>query len=409
VKLNEVCCSAFANVNWKGIVVRENRNMAEVNTGEELQGAATAAAPEGAVAAAAASKSTCSFFRARKRLAGNRNIRGRRQEEEDAKKSSDSDSDDDSNEDGDSGSDVSGGTSAVVQSKRRFRRPGFVAGRSEGANRSKRRRKGAGDSSSSSSSSEDERQPLVGVAFKGSGEMKARSGPLDMGATATAEYDTEATRDARAVEERAKAAREGVENALEDKTYRGLNAYAKFIEKKDKPSGSAAKMSTGPQRAPSNIRSTVRWDYAPDICKDYKETGFCGFGDSCKFMHDRSDYKFGWQLEREMQEGCYGHEDEDEHKYEISSDEEDLPFKCFICRESFVRPVVTRCKHYFCEKCALSHYRKSQRCKACGSQTGGVFNPAKEIVAKMEKAKAEEAKANKEKRVSDNEDESDSD
>ena len=49
-----------------------------------------------------------------------------------------------------------------------------------------------------------------------------------------------------------------------------------------------------------------RWDYAPDICKDYKETGFCGFGDSCKFMHDRSDYKFGWQLEREMEAGTYG-------------------------------------------------------------------------------------------------------
>lgn len=59
----------------------------------------------------------------------------------------------------------------------------------------------------------------------------------------------------------------------------------------------------GPVRAPANLRATVRWDYQPDICKDYKETGFCGFGDSCKFLHDRSDYKFGWQLEQEMQEG----------------------------------------------------------------------------------------------------------
>ena len=37
----------------------------------------------------------------------------------------------------------------------------------------------------------------------------------------------------------------------------------------------------------------------PDICKDYKETGFCGYGDSCKFLHDRGDYKSGWQQERE--------------------------------------------------------------------------------------------------------------
>ena len=53
--------------------------------------------------------------------------------------------------------------------------------------------------------------------------------------------------------------------------------------------------------------------------------------------------------------------EEDDDKYVISSDEEDLPFKCFLCRESFTHPVVTKCKHYFCEKCALGHYKKSQR------------------------------------------------
>jgi len=41
------------------------------------------------------------------------------------------------------------------------------------------------------------------------------------------------------------------------------------------------------------------FDYKPDICKDYKETGWCGFGDSCKFIHDRGDYKSGYELERE--------------------------------------------------------------------------------------------------------------
>lgn len=56
-------------------------------------------------------------------------------------------------------------------------------------------------------------------------------------------------------------------------------------------------------RAPAHLRATVRWDYQPDVCKDYKETGFCGFGDSCKFMHDRGDYKHGWQLEREETNG----------------------------------------------------------------------------------------------------------
>ena len=55
-------------------------------------------------------------------------------------------------------------------------------------------------------------------------------------------------------------------------------------------------------------------------------------------MHDRSDYKLGWQLEREEKEA-----------------------------EVFTTPVVTRFKHYFCEKCALDNYRKSQRCFECGN------------------------------------------
>lgn len=136
-------------------------------------------------------------------------------------------------------------------------------------------------------------------------------------------------------------------------------------------------------RAPAHLRATVRWDYQPDICKDYKETGFCGFGDSCKFLHDRSDYKHGWQLEREMDQGTYGKSDD--QNYEISSDEEDLPFKCFICREFFTNPVITKCKHYFCEKCALAQYKKTKRCFVCNEQTMGVFNPAKELIAKMKK------------------------
>lgn len=101
-------------------------------------------------------------------------------------------------------------------------------------------------------------------------------------------------------------------------------------------------MRRGPIRAPENLRATVRWDYQPDICKDYKETGYCGFGDSCKFLHDRSDYKHGWQLEREYQAGQYGQDSDDDKKYEIGSDSENLPFKCYICRKSFTDPVVTK-------------------------------------------------------------------
>ena len=135
----------------------------------------------------------------------------------------------------------------------------------------------------------------------------------------------------------------------------------------------------------------MRWDYQPDICKDYKETGFCGFGDSCKFMHDRGDYKHGWQLEREFEHGNYI--PEDPSAYEIHSDEDDdLPFACFMCREMFKNPVVTKCQHYFCEACALKQYKKSKRCYVCGTQTSGVFNPAKEIIKKMSESAVSKTK-----------------
>ncbi|KAG5329796.1 R113A protein, partial [Acromyrmex charruanus] len=224
----------------------------------------------------------------------------------------------------------------------------------------------------------------ITVSYK-SNRTALLAGPSDQGATAVLQTETEKDRDAQALFEKAQKINEELEGKEDDKIYRGLNNYAQYYKKKDTAAGNASSgmVRKGPIRAPSNLRATVRWDYQPDICKDYKETGFCGFGDSCKFLHDRSDYKLGWQLEREAATGEYNDSgDEDDKKYEIDSDEENLPFKCFICRNSFTDPVVTKCKHYFCEKCALEQYRKSTRCYICNVQTNGTFNPAKELIAR---------------------------
>jgi len=121
-------------------------------------------------------------------------------------------------------------------------------------------------------------------------------------------------------------------------------------------------------------------------------------------LHDRSDYKSGWQLEREWENKSYGKQDAKE--FEIPSDEEQddgLPFACLICREDFKSPVVTRCGHYFCENCAITEYRKSTKCFACGEKTMGLFTGAKDLLKKItekkkrqeekEKAKAKEAES----------------
>lgn len=73
----------------------------------------------------------------------------------------------------------------------------------------------------------------------------------------------------------------------DDKIYRGMANYAQYYEKKDTAQGNAASANVrkGPMRAPANIRATVRWDYQPDLCKDYKETGFCGFGGNIHYNY----------------------------------------------------------------------------------------------------------------------------
>lgn len=232
------------------------------------------------------------------------------------------------------------------------------------------------------SSSESEEESL-NVTYK-SNKSTALAGPSDQGATATVEIDTAFDRDSRAIFEKALEINKELKGKEDDKIYRGMNNYAQYYEKKDTAQGNAASgnVRKGPMRAPANLRATVRWDYQPDICKDYKETGFCGFGDSCKFLHDRTDYKHGWQLEMEAN-NQHKNNDSDDENYEINSDDDLLPFKCFICRNSFVDPVVTKCNHYFCQKCALDRFKKSSRCYICNQQTNGVFKPAKELSAKI--------------------------
>lgn len=50
----------------------------------------------------------------------------------------------------------------------------------------------------------------------------------------------------------------------------------------------------GPLKASAHIRVSTRFDYQPDMCKDYKESGYCGY--------DLGGYKSGWQLEKEWEE-----------------------------------------------------------------------------------------------------------
>lgn len=181
-----------------------------------------------------------------------------------------------------------------------------------------------------------------------------------------------------------------------DGTYKGAANYQSFIQKNpDAPS-----RQIGPVKAPTNIRTITVTDFAPDVCKDYKQTGFCGFGDTCKFLHAREDYKQGWELDRDWEIGTKGKKlggqtvasanksastgfDDDDDDDEAAL--ENIPFACIICKRPYKNPIVTRCGHYFCEDCALLRYRKNPSCAACGSGTSGVFNSAKGLKKLLDK------------------------
>jgi len=282
-----------------------------------------------------------------------------------------------------------------------------------------------------------EEDKTVGISYKATLEGNIR---ID-DATRTQEIDTAHDRDAQSIIDRhLRAVEHGIDeptsNGGDDGLYKGMAGYKSHIQKGEVTN---SKISLGPMRASSNIRVTNRFDYQPDICKDYKETGFCGYGDSCIYMHDRGDYKAGWQLDQEWEaeqrakklaliEGL-------DEEAESSSDDDEVPFACLICREEFKHPVVTRyvfyvfalfslvsftdvfsaidhanvhsaillfyiafirCNHYFCEKCALKRYAKTPKCAACQTPTGGLFNSvSKDFLKKVAERKAKIEESNR--------------
>ncbi|TQW01153.1 hypothetical protein V2A60_002162 [Cordyceps javanica] len=189
--------------------------------------------------------------------------------------------------------------------------------------------------------------------------------------------------------------------AAPDGTYKGLANQTSFIARNP----DAPQRSVGPIKAATNIRTVTVMDFAPDVCKDYKKTGFCGFGDNCKYLHSREDVKQGWQLDKDWDISSKGkthlggtvvananREQAGGRSLTTTTEEaeeeamlEKIPFKCIICEGDYREPVVTRCGHYFCEPCALKRYRKDPTCAACAVGTNGVFNSAKRLKKLLEK------------------------
>merc|ERR1712232_150771 len=193
------------------------------------------------------------------------------------------------------------------------------------------------------------------------GEKRAR--PAD-DAARRLEVDAPVDQDHRAILERNDEIHKGLKDGtLEKGVYRGLGGYKRYANRGE--GAIAANKYTGllgPTRNTlSNVRSTMRVEYwnassgtDGGICKDYKETGYCGYGDSCKYLHDGSDYKQCYQLEAEWEAKQKAIEEKKRKRWErrvakraetgedvesdssssenSDSDEEALPERCPECK-----------------------------------------------------------------------------
>lgn len=147
-------------------------------------------------------KPTCTFFKKANR---NRNVRKRKAEK--------SDSEDE---------DV---TTVIRKEKKPLSNPMFQ--KTDGFDSKSRRER-------------EEIDDDLDVTFK-STRSAMRTGPEDLGATATVEIDTEFDRDAQALFEKSlKTNQELKGQEKDDKQYRGLNNYMTFYEKKGNAQGNAA-------------------------------------------------------------------------------------------------------------------------------------------------------------------------
>ena len=193
-----------------------------------------------------------------------------------------------------------------------------------------------------------------------------------------AEYDTEFYRDHLTRRKEALERSLGLAAKGElDTKYLGLKGYQQFLMQGDTAKASAGSDKNrvaGPVRAAANLRVTCRFDYKPDLCKDYNETGFCGFGDSCIFLHDRTEHKSSYQLEQEWDAELKRKQLDLDNSESIVKDvvAQSKPTTCTVCSNYFTRPVKTKCSHYFCEGCVL----RLQKCPICKTALQGSFKPA---------------------------------
>lgn len=117
---------------------------------------------------------------------------------------------------------------------------------------------------------------------------------------------------------------------------------------------------------PDSIEATAVVDYQPDVCKDFWLTGYCGYGDTCKFLHIRDELRQTAPVTKDWKV--------DDKKKVESEKKRDLTV-CAICQQKYTAPVMAECRHIFCKRCFRLRFAKDKTCVVCGQETAGVVKP----------------------------------
>ncbi|GMI01990.1 hypothetical protein TrVE_jg11492 [Triparma verrucosa] len=175
--------------------------------------------------------------------------------------------------------------------------------------------------------------------------------------------------------------------------YNGSKGYSTFVSPNlESIAASKHNGTRGQLRANTTIRVTSQMDYQPDVCKDYQKTGYCGFGDTCVFMHDRGSYKSQSEIENEWEERKKRVEEERakavrtlEGEVEVEEVTYKYGYGCIVCKEWFKDPVETVCGHFYCEPCVRTLAKGDDKCLMCGKDLGGTWKDAGKLRKEMKK------------------------
>jgi len=124
----------------------------------------------------------------------------------------------------------------------------------------------------------------------------------------------------------------------------------------------------------------IYMDFEPLLCKEYKLKGYCGYGDTCKFIHSRDDYINDRKLTKKHWKNSQQEEKKENPKAVVVVKRTDV---CGLCKKTFDEDIKKKviqldCKHVFCKECFMEQLKLSKmECPECGIDSKGSMKPYK--------------------------------